>query len=114
MNLVTLEKGAIRLIMVSRPKVRDEPARGLVTTLSNPDGAQFTPASAPIVLKRLVDHMPQLGFVRPGAPDYETYRRELEMVMPVFGFFAPAPRADTSTELRPTGAQHDFQLSVVR
>jgi hypothetical protein len=105
-NFVTLEKGAIRLIMVSRPERSDEPARGLITTLSNPGGAQFTPASAPIVLRRVVDHTPQLGFIRPGAPDYEGYRRELEMVVPVFGFFALAPRANTSTELRPVGAPH--------
>ncbi|MET4722132.1 hypothetical protein ABIF63_006238 [Bradyrhizobium japonicum] len=91
LNFVTLEKGAIRLIMVSRPDKSNEPARGLITTLSNPGGAQFTPASAPIVLRRVVDHTLQLGFIRPGALSYESYRRELEMVVPVFGVFAPAP-----------------------
>ncbi|WGD48593.1 hypothetical protein QA641_23350 [Bradyrhizobium sp. CB1650] len=107
-NFVTLEKGAIRLIMVSRPEKSDEPARGLITTLSNPGGAQFTPASAPIVLRRVIDHMPQLGFVRPGASDYEVYRRELEMVVPVFGFFALAPPANTSTEVRPSERHPTF------
>ncbi|MBR0728344.1 hypothetical protein JQ636_04100 [Bradyrhizobium japonicum] len=91
LNFVTLEKGAIRLIMVSRPDKRNESARGLITTLSNPGGAQFTPASAPIVLRRVVDHTLPLGFIRPGALSYESYRRELEMVVPVFGVFAPAP-----------------------
>ena len=91
LNFVTLEKGAIRLIMVSRPEKSNEPARGLITTLSNPGGAQFTPASAPIVLMRVVDHTPQLGFIRPGAVSYESYRRELEMVVPAFGVFALAP-----------------------
>jgi hypothetical protein len=90
LNFVTLEKGAIRLIMVSRPDKRNEPARGLITTLSNPGGAQFTPASAPIVLRRVVDHTLQLGFIRPGALSYESYRRELEMVVPDFGVFALA------------------------
>jgi hypothetical protein len=112
MSFVTVEKGAMRLIMISRPE-SNEPARGLITTLSNPGGAQFTPASAPIVLRRVVDQTPQLGYIRPGAPDYETYRRELEMLMPVFGFFALAPRANTSTEVRPVGLPHDFQPSVV-
>ncbi|MDD1535867.1 hypothetical protein DCM78_18440 [Bradyrhizobium sp. WBOS04] len=91
LNFVTLEMGAIRLIMVSRPEKSSEPARGLITTLSNPGGAQFTPASAPIVLRRVVDHIPRLGFIRPGSPDYESYRQELEMVVPAFGVFAPAP-----------------------
>lgn len=113
-NFVTLEKGAIRLIMVSRPAKSDESARGLITTLSNPGGAQFTPASAPIVLRRVVDHIPQLGFIRPGAPDYEAYRRELEKVVPVFGFFALAPWANASTEIGPAGVPHDLQLSFVK
>lgn len=49
-------------------------------TLSNPGGMNFTPASAPIVLKRVTDRIPQLGFLRPGAPDYDSYRQELEAV----------------------------------
>jgi hypothetical protein len=52
MNLMTVERGAIRVIMVSRPE-GDRSARGLIMTLSNPAGVQFTPVSAPIVLKRL-------------------------------------------------------------
>lgn len=107
MSFVTVEKGAIRLIMVSRPE-SNEPARGLITTLSNPGGAHFTPACAPIVLRRVVDHAPQLGFVRPGAPDYEAYHRDLEMVMPAFGFFATAPRP-TSDE-----PQRDVRLTIAR
>lgn len=113
MSFVTVEKGAIRLIMVSRPE-SNEPARGLIATLSNPGGAHFTPASAPIVLRRVVDQMPQLGFIRPGAPDYEAYRRELEAVMPFFGFFAAAPRATSDTQSQPAGAQQDVRLTVVR
>jgi hypothetical protein len=38
--------------MVSRP-TQGEPARGLIMTLSNPIGRQFTPACALIVLRRL-------------------------------------------------------------
>jgi hypothetical protein len=109
MSFVTVEKGAVRLIMVSRPE-RNEPARGLITTLSNPGGAHFTPASAPIVLKRVIDQAPQLGFIWPGAPDYEAYRQELESVMPAFGFFAAAPRPSAAAGPAPAGPQ----LSVVR
>jgi hypothetical protein len=112
MSFVTVERGAIRLIMVSRPE-SNEPARGLIITLSNPGGAHFTPASAPIVLRRVLDQTPQLGFIRPGSPDYEAYCRELEMVMPAFGFFAAAPRA-LDHETPPIGPPQDVRLTVVR
>jgi hypothetical protein len=112
MSLVTVERGAMRLIMVSRPDGK-ELARGLILTLSNPGGANFTPASAPIVLKRLVDETPQLGFIRSDSPDYEGYRHELEKVAPVFGLFAPAPALGPSTEVTPSKVA-DVRLSVVR
>lgn len=114
MSFVTLEGGAIRLIMVSRPEQSTEPLRGLITTLSNPGGAHFTPASAPIVLKRMVDQPSQLGFIRPGAPDYEAYRCDLETVMPIFGCFATAPRVNSGTEPLPDGSQRDVRLAVVK
>jgi hypothetical protein len=113
MSFVTVEKGALRLIMVSRPEGK-EPARGLITTLSNPGGANFTPASAPIVLRHLVDETPQLGFIRPGAPDYEGYRQELETVMPAFAFFATAPRPASGNEPAPVRSAEDLRLSIVR
>lgn len=112
MSFVTVERGAIRLIMVSRPDGK-ELARGLILTLSNPGGANFTPASAPIVLRRIVDETPQLGFVRPDSPDYEGYRRELEKVSPVFGLFASAPQPTLAAEATP-GKPADLRLSVVR
>ena len=101
-SLVTVARGAIRLITVSRPAL-GESARGLIMTLSNPSGMHFTPASAPIVLKRVADKIPQLGFIQAGAPDYEAYRQELETVTPAFGFFASSPRSrlvTTSEEAR--------------
>ncbi|WP_051334247.1 hypothetical protein [Bradyrhizobium sp. Ai1a-2] len=112
-SFVTVEKGAMRLIMVSRPE-GNEPARGLVTTLSNPAGARFTPASAPIVLRRVADQTPQLGFIQPGAPDYEAYRRELEMVIPAFGFFATSPPPNSGIEPPPVGTTQEVRLSIVR
>jgi hypothetical protein len=89
MSFMTVERGAIRLVTVSRPKQR-EAARGLIMTLSTPGGVH-TPASAPIVLRR-ADKISQLGFIRPDAPDYEDYRQELEAVAPTFAFFASAPQ----------------------
>ena len=99
-NLVTIEKGAIRLITVSRPE-KQEPGRGLVMTLSNPSGMHFTPASAPIVLRRVPREIPQLGFIRPDSPDYEAYRRELETVMPAFGLLSMVPGSTAEPEAVP-------------
>jgi hypothetical protein len=113
MNLVTIEKGAIRLMTVSRPE-NQEPARGLVMTLSNPSGMHFTPASAPIVLKRVPREIPQLGFIRPDSPDYEAYRRELETVMPEFGLLSMVPRPTAEPEAGPARSAEDVRLSVVR
>lgn len=113
MSFVTVERGAMRLIMVSRPEGKG-PARGLIMTLSNLGGAHFAPASAPIVLRHVVDETPQLGFIQPGAPDYEAYRRELETVTPAFGFFAAAPRPASGTEPPPVRPAEDVRLSIVR
>jgi hypothetical protein len=79
-------------------------------TLSNPGGMNFTPASAPIVLRRVTDKIPQLGFIRSGAPDYEFYRQELETVAPAFGFFTTAPRPASGAEARPA---EEARLSLV-
>jgi hypothetical protein len=103
----------MRLIMVSRPE-GDDPVRGLIITLSNPGGSHFTPVSAPIVLRRVVGQTPQLGYIRPDAPDYEAYRRDLEMVMPTFGFFAEAPRPISDTKPALAGPVQDVYLAVVR
>jgi hypothetical protein len=113
MSLLTVEKGALRLIMVSRPD-KQEPGRGLIMTLSHPGGLQFTPASAPIVLRRLVGEIPRIGYVGPDLPEYEAYRRELETVMPAFGLFSAVPQSDVKIEAGPTKPTEDVRLSVVR
>jgi hypothetical protein len=87
MNLVTVDKGALRLIIISRPEAGL--ARGLITTLSNPGGMNFIPASTVVVLRRLGSDTPQLGFVHPGAPDYDLYLTQLASVAPHYGKFAP-------------------------
>ena len=95
MNLVTAEKGDVRLITVSRPDAQGV-ARGLIMTLSVPGGVNFIPASVPIVLRRLGnDGTPKLGFVKPEDSDYNLYRSDLLGVLPDFGVLAhpAAPRA---------------------
>jgi hypothetical protein len=108
-SLVTVERGALRLVTVSRLEL-PQSARGLMMTLSNPGGMHFTPVSAPVVFKRIVDNVPQLGFIEPEAPDYESYRQELEAVAPDFGFFATAPRRVSGAEAKPAG---EPRLSLV-
>jgi hypothetical protein len=85
-NLVTMDRGDIRLITLARPDNQGV-ARGLVLTLSNPRGMHFTPASAPVVLRRLGEQIPQLGFVHPGTPDYDLYQEQLRQVLPNYGTF---------------------------
>jgi len=91
MSFVTVEGGGIRLVTVSLPS-KGESARGLIMTLSNPSGMQFTPASAPIVLRRVTEKKAPLGFIRADAPEYESYCQELAAVVPAFGLFAGTPR----------------------
>jgi hypothetical protein len=113
MSFVTVAQGGIRLITVSRPG--EQSARGLIMTLSNPSGMQFTPASAPIVLRRVTDKIPQLGFIAPDAPDYDSYRQELVAVAPAFGFFASAPRPASGAEAKHDAAAEtrEPRLSIV-
>jgi hypothetical protein len=108
---VTVEKGALRLIMVSRPD-KQEPARGLIMTLSNPGGLHFTPASAPIILRRVVGDIPRVGYIGSDLPEYEAYRRELDTVIPAFGLLGVVqPGVEAETGLGKAGAA--VRLSVV-
>ena len=66
-TLSTIERGAIRLITLSRSEGK-EPARGLIFTLSNPVSGHFTPACAPVVLKVIGDETPQFGFIPAECP----------------------------------------------
>jgi hypothetical protein len=84
-NFVTMDKGEVRLITVSRPD-----NQGLLT-LSNPRGMHFTPACTPVVIKRLGEQVPHLGFVHPGAPDYEFYKGLLVDVVPNYGLVGQMP-----------------------
>jgi hypothetical protein len=88
MNLVTNERGDVRLIMVSRPDSQGV-ARGLIMTLSLPGGVNYIPASVPIVLRRVgKQELPRLGFVKPEDPEYSIYQKELLGVLPAFGVLA--------------------------
>jgi hypothetical protein len=112
LSLVTIERGALRLIMVSRPN-KQEPARGLIMTLSNPGGLHFTPASAPIILRRVRGQTPRTGYIGSDLPEYEAYRRELETVVPVFGLLGVPPQPNVQIAMALPKAPENVRLSVV-
>jgi hypothetical protein len=88
MSLVTIDKGAVRVMMVTRPD-HIGVGRGLILTLSNPGGIHFIPATAPVVLQRLDDKAaPRVGFVHADAPEYPMYLAQLSAVAPDFATFA--------------------------
>jgi hypothetical protein len=108
LSLVTMEKGSVRLIMVARPD--GGLARGMIMTLSNPEGTHFIPTAAPIVLRRVGEIMPQLGFVHRNTPDYDLYVAQLRSVPPHFGMFADALAASAPTLIE---EQAGVRLTVV-
>jgi len=106
-SLTTVDQGEVRLIMVCRPDVQGI-ARGLVLTLAHQSGPHFIPASSPIVLRRVTEAIPQIGFIRPHEPDYARYREELENVVPQFGLLV------TMSEERDGRAKHARDLGVAQ
>jgi DNA-binding Xre family transcriptional regulator len=76
-HLVSLTKGAMRMVVVSQLDQAGE-MRGLITTL-NKQGRYFVPVSAPIAyLKRSDLKGAALGEVAAGHPSYADYKRILD------------------------------------
>lgn len=79
-HLVSLTKGAMRMVLVSQLDQADE-MRGLITTL-NKQKAMFLPVSAPIVyVKRQDIKSSMLGEIFPGHAHYDDYRSLLETMV---------------------------------
>jgi hypothetical protein len=79
--LVTIDTGAVRTIIISEPH-EEGVARGIITTLANPTGSLFIPATAPIVLKRLrSDVIPKLGYIDHRDDLYSEFKMLLESVI---------------------------------
>lgn len=76
-HLVSLTKGAMRMIVVSQLD-RNGEMRGIITTL-NKQGAMFVPVATPIVYVRQ-DEFPaeQLGDIKCGHPAYKSYLSMIE------------------------------------
>lgn len=75
-HLVSLTKGAMRMIVVSQLDERNI-MRGLVTTLAK-KGASIAPASAPIIYQRLTDPAAaEFGEITPGHLAFADYRSKL-------------------------------------
>lgn len=76
-HLVSLTKGAMRMVLVSQIDQNDE-MRGLITTL-NKQRAMYVPVSAPIVYaKRQEFKSLTLGELTPKNPDYKTCKALLD------------------------------------
>lgn len=76
-HLVSLTKGAMRMVLVSQLDNAGE-MRGLITTL-NKQGRFFVPVSAPIAyLKRTEFKGAALGNITPASPAHADYRRILD------------------------------------
>ncbi|MGH1418704.1 MAG: helix-turn-helix domain-containing protein [Hyphomicrobiaceae bacterium] len=76
-HLVSLTKGAMRMVMVSQLDQRGF-MRGLITTL-NKQGAINLPVSAPIVYTRQENFAPEhLGIIKPDNAVYSDYRKMLD------------------------------------
>jgi hypothetical protein len=76
-HLVSLTKGAMRMVVVSQVDRAGE-MRGLITTL-NKQRAMFVPVSSPIVYARRDDIPAEvLGEITPASPHWAAYKRLLE------------------------------------
>jgi len=89
MNLVTLDVGSVRTVLLSLPD-DDGLSRGIVSTLSNPKGNVHIPAASPIVLKKVrADAKPETGIISAEHRCYDEYLTLLSSVMAEeYGIFA--------------------------
>ena len=79
-SLVTIDRGTVRVMTISQPDLEGL-ARGIISTLYNPQGTLLTPCSTPVVLRRLTDtETPQLGYLRLGMPGYDIYKKLINNV----------------------------------
>jgi hypothetical protein len=94
LNLVTIDAGAIRTILVSQPD-EEGLARGIITTLHNRQGPLLIPASAPVVIKRLRENeTPALGFIDQHHSSYAEYRALLDTTEEYTIFVTNIPPAE--------------------
>lgn len=75
-HLVSLTKGAMRMIIVSQVDRFGE-MRGIVTTLHK-NGAMLVPVATPIVYARREDFSGVLGEITPKSPLYDGYKKTLD------------------------------------
>ncbi len=66
----------------------NELARGVILTLANPAGVHFVPACARVILSKIENDAPAVGFIHPGDPAYASYMQMLESVTSDYALFA--------------------------
>lgn len=96
-HLVSLTKGAMRMVMLSQLDQSNE-MRGLITTL-NKQGAMYVPVSAPIVYVQSANISDtQLGEIRSGHDYYETYDKLIRVtVNERYAHMVPWPSGQNDT-----------------
>jgi hypothetical protein len=89
MNLLTIEEGNIRNIILSFPSHKSDPFyRGIVTGLSKPSSLAWIPASTPVAMRRLQDHeIVPLGDFMPDDKPYEEYKPILTSITGNYALF---------------------------
>lgn len=102
-TLLTAEIGSVRMVTLSMP---DEcgVARGILTTLNNPHGVNFTPTSTPVILiKSEFGYFKQFGLIKPGCEFYEKARDLIESVI-------TEECAQFITDVRAPSQTHEFSI----
>jgi hypothetical protein len=109
-NLVTIERGDIRTILLGFPE--GDLCRGITSTISRPKGPIRIPVAAPVMMRRLAEgEHPELGEITPGKSCYDSYLNDLTSVTANdFARFVLAP--ETQLERRRSVAVRDLIASV--
>jgi hypothetical protein len=80
LNFVTISTGGVRLAIVSMPE--NGIMRGIITTVHNPMGTSFVPASSPVAMFKVTEpNINELGQITSENPKYLEYKRLLDEVI---------------------------------
>ena len=88
-NLLTVEEGNIRNVIMSFPPQKGDPFyRGIITGLSKPSSLAWISASTPVAMRRLQhDEIVSLGDFKPDDQIYNEYKQILTSISGNFAFF---------------------------
>jgi hypothetical protein len=102
-HLMITDRGAVRLLTLSRLRVDDATLHGIILSQYR-KGTNYAPSIAPIMLQRQdlaatrEDLLPQIGVIRPQTADYPWVAKYLIEIERDIGVFALASRMATTQE----------------